>query len=422
MRTEWLMPLNVSCFRHFHKMGLKHLFCSSLFYCCLFGFMDTPVCARSRIWADSNSTKRIEHGFGLDFRPVFLMPANSFFRGANMMDHPMRTSISGHAQYAFRFTQATDLGRLYPNAYQGIGVSYQTFYNRSELGNPLILYVFQRAPIYKFHSNFSINYEWNFGASFGWHPYHETDNPNNTVVGSRINAYLNVGFLFDWQLNSSCHIDAGLDFTHFSNGNTHDPNVGINTIGARMGFLYFLGNHSVQPFRTQLTEIAEMRRHFSYDLMCYAAPRAKAFLYDGNPYLAPGYFCVLGLQFAPMYRWNPYWKTGLSLDLQYDESANVQNYVGEKDASGILKYYRPPFTEQFAVGVSVRGELTMPVFSINAGLGWNVLQWSDDMSGFYQVLALKASITRNFYLHIGYQLSRFSKPDHLMLGVGFRFL
>lgn len=404
-------------------MGFKKVFYSFSFCFFLFGFSETNIYALSRIEANTNPTKKIEHGFSLNFRPVFLIPTNSFFRGTNIMEHPMRTSISGHVQYAFRFTQATDLGQLYPDAYQGIGLSYHTFYNRSELGNPLTLYVFQGAPIYKFHSKFSINYEWNFGASFGWHPYHETDNPNNTVVGSRINAYLNVGILFNWQLNSSCHIGAGLDLTHFSNGNTHDPNVGVNTIGMRMGLIYFWGNHSVRPlFRTQLTEVAEAQRHLSYDLMCYAAPRAQAFLYEGNPYLVPGYFCVLGLQFAPMYRWNQNWKTGVSLDLQYDESANVQNYVGEKDESGILKFYRPPFTEQFAVGLSVRSELTMPVFSINAGFGWNVFHRSDDMSGFYQVLALKTSITRNFYLHIGYQLSRFSRPDHLMLGVGFRFL
>ena len=57
------------------------------------------------------------------------------------------------------------------------------------------------------------------------------------------------------------------------------------------------------------------------------------------------------------------------MDAQYDESANIKDYKLEGSYSGDLKFHRPPFREQFAVGLSLRAELVMPIFSINAGLG-----------------------------------------------------
>lgn len=63
----------------------------------------------------------------------------------------------------------------------------------------------------------------------------------------------------------------------------------------------------------------------------------------------------------------------------------------------------------------------MPFFAVNIGLGYNVWQKGEDTKGWYQVLALKTSITRQLFLHVGYQLSRFKDPSNLMLGLGWRF-
>ena len=86
-----------------------------------------------------------------------------------------------------------------------------------------------------------------------------------------------------------------------------------------------------------------------------------------------------------------------------------------------MKFYRPPFREQFAIGFSLRAELNMPIFSVNVGIGRNVVCKGIDTEVFYQVLALKTFITRRLFLHVGYQLSDFKNPNNLMLGLGWRF-
>ena len=123
-----------------------------------------------------------------------------------------------------------------------------------------------------------------------------------------------------------------------------------------------------------------------------------------------------------MYNLNACFRAGISLDAQYDESANIKDHVvGDDRSAENIRFYRPPFREQFGVGLSLRAELVMPIFSINLGVGHNVFDQGEDLKGFYQIAALKTSITRRLFLHVGYQLRNFKDPNNLMLGLGYRF-
>lgn len=370
---------------------------------------------------DSTSHTLI-HKIGFDFRPGYVTPTNSFFEGDNARQKRIRQSFSAHLKYAFQFGKDTYLGQMYPHAYQGIGIAYNTFFSSSELGNPVLLYAFQGSRIMQFSPRLSLDYEWNFGASFGWKKYDEQRDPQNMVIGSKINAYINVGFLLNWQLHPRWNLVAGVDFTHYSNGNTHYPNAGVNPIGGRVGVVYTLNEDKAAfapgAFRA---EGLAAKPYISYDLMVYGATRTRGFTEDGTPYLVPGSFGIVGLNFSPMYSFNKYFKAGVSMDAQYDESANIKEYKVDGTYSEDVKFHRPPFRKQFAVGLSVRGELVMPIFSVNVGIGRNLIYSGEDTKGFYQVLALKTFVTRHLFLHVGYQLSKFKDPNNLMLGVGYRF-
>ena len=164
------------------------------------------------------------HQIGFDIRPGYVAPTNSFLEGDNAQQKRINQSLSLHLKYAFRFSKDSNLGRLYPHAYQGIGISYNTFYCPAELGNPVAVYAFQGARIMQVSPRLSFDYEWNFGASFGWKKYDGQYYPQNEVIGSKINAYINLGLVLNWQLHPQWKLAAGVDLTHFSNGNTHYPN------------------------------------------------------------------------------------------------------------------------------------------------------------------------------------------------------
>jgi len=369
---------------------------------------------------DSTQVNHFGHQLELDIAPGYIFQTKDFLRGDNDKGEKIDKTIAIHLKYAFRFPQDTYFGKLYPHAYQGIGISYNTFFDYSEMGNPVALYIFQGSQIAQLSPRLSLDYEWNLGASFGWKPYNADTNPNNNIIGSNVNAYINLGLFLNWKMNSQWRMTGGMAVTHYSNGNTRYPNSGLNTIGARIGIIRVFNEKDDRLSRLETADIRPfVKPHISYDLVIYGTLRSKGIVEEN--YVVPGSFGVVGFNLNPMYNFNKYLKAGISLDGQFDESANIQNHVAGHNDNGDLRFYRPPFDERVGIGLSLRGEFVMPIFSINFGIGHNVLYKGDDFGGLYQILALKTNITRNLFLHVGYQLSKFRDPRNLMIGFGYRF-
>jgi len=383
-----------------------------------------PAAARSESLPAADTLPRshsLVHMAGFDVGPGTLFRTDEFFKGANAAGKPLGKTLSAHLKYAFRFGPDTRFGRNYPFTYQGIGLGFNSFFDKAEIGTPVSLYVFQHARIAALTKRLSLAYEWNFGVSFGWKPFDEQTNPFNTVVGSRINAYIHLGLMFDWRFAPQWHLTAGVGLTHFSNGNTRYPNGGVNLLAGRLGVMRTFGPEA-EGRRKTLRRADSFRPYVSYDLILYGALRKKGFVLPEQTYLIPGSFAVAGLNFNPLYNFNRFFRAGLSLDAQYDESANLKDHIANDNRwADELKFHRPPFREQFAVGLSVRAEIVMPIFSINLGFGKNLIGRGEDTNSYYQVFALKADVGRNLFLHIGYQLYKFRNPNNLMLGVGYRF-
>ncbi len=375
--------------------------------------------------ADSTQTdtcgrgSQIIHHIGLDVRGAYVAPARDAVKRTYIGSSEKDAAMSWHLKYSFGYSETTRTGRLYPGAYQGIGVGSTTFFANNLTGMPVTAYLFQGAPIVRLAKGLTFDYEWNFGASFGWKKYNEDSNPINVIVGSPVNAYINLGFMLSYRLDAKWNLTAGIDLTHYSNGNTALPNPGVNTLGGRLGVTYTLNGDRRTGALADNFEIEPMKPHLSYDLVIYGAVRKKVADLNG-PEELPGHFGIAGLNFAPMYNFNRFLRAGVSLDVQYDESSDIRSYWIEGTYGDEVKFYRPPFFHQVSWGLSARGELVMPIFSINAGLGYNLFG-NTDAKNFYQVLALKIHLARSFFLHVGYQLNSFKNPNNLMIGVGYRF-
>ena len=364
------------------------------------------------------------HKVGIDISSAYVFPTHGFFKGDNLEGRPIRHQLSAHLKYGFKFAPDTYFGQMYPHATQGIGVAYNTFFNQTELGTPWSVYVFQNSRLLSITRSLSLDYEWNFGVSFGWKKYDVETNNKNDIVGSRVNAYINLGMMLNWHFASQWNMTAGISMTHFSNGNTSYPNSGVNTIGGRIGVIRTIGDEEAYNRMLAGRVRQVFRPYVSYDLILYGAVRKKGVYFDSkeNGKLVPGKFAIAGLNFNPMYNVNRYFRTGVSLDIQYDESANIAGYVvdGNVDSEN-LKFHRPPLKEQLCAGLSLRGEIVMPVFSINVGIGKNFICQGSDTNKFYQIFALKTHFTKRAFLHVGYQLYKFKDPNNLMLGIGYRF-
>lgn len=359
---------------------------------------------------------------GAEISPSWVPPANKFVKGSNPDGRRITTGLSGDLRADFSFNASTREGMLYPGLYQGLGLGVSSYLPGNMLGSPVSLYVYQGAPIVHLSDRLSIGYEWQFGAAMGW-KYNDDQNVDNTAaVSTSVTAHMGLGLKIQYLLNERWQLSAGLSARHYSNGNTSWPNTGVNTMGATIGIAYLINTpeRAANGADPSLRAEADAHRWF-YDIMAYGAWRKRA-VYVGEPpeaNLCPGRFPVAGLQFAPTYRLNRYVAVGPALDLQWDQSACLAPYWLSGSYDENIKFYRPPFGKQISAGLSAHAELTMPIFSVNAALGYDFISPRGDRR-FYQTLTLKTFITRRLYLNTGYRLRAFKDPDHLILGLGFR--
>ena len=359
---------------------------------------------------------RFGHHIGLDFRPGIPTRHHDFFRGANASGKPFRAAGSAHLQYAFRFPSSSRLGQIWPTAYQGVGIASYTFFRHSDIGTPTTLYIFQGAEIARLAENLSLDYEWNLGVSTGW-------NTDNLVVGTKVNAYINTALLLSWHPRPEWTLSTGLDFTHFSNGDTTLPNVGVNTFGLRLGAVRSFGGITTADKGGGCdSEEKGFMKRISLDLMLCGAWNAETLTYMDKEYRLDGKFGILALHVNPLYGLTRHLSVGPSVDIQYNEGVNLSGHIaGINPVTDEIRFYRPPLAEQLAAGLSLRVELKMPIFSINLGIGHNIIYKGAELRGLYNLAVLKAFITDRLFLHTGLKINYTSSSNNLLLGVGWRF-
>lgn len=338
-------------------------------------------------------------------------------------------ATSLHLKYSFMFAPFSANGKLYPGAWQGIGTSVNFLGNSKGIGTPVSVYAFQGAPVYRFNDRLSLYYEWNFGASFGWRKCDAHTAYSNLIVGSDVNAYINLGAGLRWKLCDRYAMTVGLDLTHFSNGNTSFPNPGVNMAGLRIGVVYAIGRshgdiadgNTVSNFTDLYDEpLSAHRRKPEFDLTVYGAWRKRVYRGGETPVLLKGHYPVVGLDFAPMWRVTKNFRAGASADFQWDESTDLKRHHAVGSTSDDIRFYRPPVLGQICIGLSGRAELVMPVFSVNVGIGYNVVG-PEETRASYQLANLKVRFNERFFLNVGYQLLNFQKQNNLMLGLGYTF-
>ena len=371
----------------------------------------------------SGFAKMPEFRIGAEISGGGVIGTNEFLRGDNTRLKAIKSTLGGAVRADFTFNPESREGMLYRGLYQGLGIAPSTYFADELLGNPVSLYVYQGAPIVHFNRNLWLGYEWQFGAAFGWKhcDINSYDYNYNRSVSTSVTAHIGLGLKLHYSITDRWQLSLGVGSIHYSNGNTSWPNAGVNTIGANIGVAYLLNPQKETDADNRALEKEADKHRWYYDIMAYGAWRKRAVVVGETEQaqLCPGKFGVLGLQFAPSYKLNRFVSIGPALDMQWDESAGLAPYWVDGSWDDNIKFQRPPFGKQISIGASAHAELTMPIFSVNAGIGVNIINPKGDKR-FYQSLTLKTFVTKNVYLNVGYRLGDFKDPQNLMLGVGVR--
>lgn len=365
-----------------------------IFFCLamLFGAV-TPT------WADTTTVHRLE----VDMIPSNVIQNNRYLRGSNQLGEQIKHSATLKLTYTQQQSgHPNDIG-----AYHGIG-SGMLLTNR-QMGRPVMAYIVQGAPIINFTRVVSVNYELNLGAAFGWKSYREVENEDNHVVGSPVTAYIGTDVYLRLILGQHFDLNVGFSYNHFSNANLRMPNEGFNNMGIRLSGAYYF-NRTEKTARASLftAELLPKGHHWVWDIVAFGGWKKKSLS-------LPATFGVAGLSVSPTYRLNQAFAIGPAIDGVFDHSVNL--VTSDENGDGMLEFKYPSRSQQMALGLQARAELTMPVFRASAGIGRYVI---GGMSCFYETLAMKIDVARHVFLNIGYCLYNYNYTNNLMLGIGCR--
>lgn len=137
-------------------------------------------------------------------------------------------------------TGRDDFERLYNYPENGVAFFYMYLGNKEVLGEAFGLNYLFRLNIVQ-TKRFRLFNRMGIGLAYLTKKNHYIDNPMNVVIGSNINIHYNCRFGAGLKITDRWELNAGASFDHYSNGNTAEPNVGLNYLTFYGGALCRVG-------------------------------------------------------------------------------------------------------------------------------------------------------------------------------------
>ncbi len=341
---------------------------------------------------------------------------------------PNGSKATGYAAWSLKYGIVSRGDRwedyAFGRPYWGVGV-YVPYFSKY-YGQPFSVYFLQGARLAQLNSTVSLNYEVNFGVSFNWNHYNYYRRPNLLAIGSSVDVHLAGNLYFKWDLSRRWDIRSGLGFNHFSNGALRTPNHGLNVLSGFVEVACKLGALDKEAPDRWPSEFPVFKRRWIHELSIQLATRTLKLnvtesqqmeLRDKYP---RKHFSVVGINYSPMFWFTRRFMIGPSLELVYDESAATIIRGGENAQTHLYeeRVKFAPMNKRFSAGLSLKGELVMPGYSIFANIGYDVYTQNKRDNRLYQIYGMKVYLYRNLFAAIGVRSTNISQSKYLFLRVG----
>lgn len=261
--------------------------------------------------------------------------------------------------------------------------------------------------------HWSLNYRIGIGMAYLNKPYDAIQNPSNNVIGSNWNNITQLALFAEGNLHPNWRLLGMLSFTHFSNGRTQAPNLGINVPAAGLGLRYIMPQKSV----VLATPKDSSTQHYSRKI--HAGLKLGHGFTDGEPMGGPKYPVYVAQVYLTK-RIATQWQLLAGIETNYYASIyyyniNQGNWAGQ-EAVRALK-----------VAPYIGGELFMGRVSFVGTAGFYAYN-PDFKRGIVPTKIGLQYYARPTYHRVGGQLywgvylkAHFSVADYVEVGMGYTF-
>jgi hypothetical protein len=360
-----------------------------LFVLCALIFCRSNLKAQDSIRAGSWLTLDLHYGFIL---PLYTSSMNILIEGhvpAFELDYvykpaPQNTWLDGY--------HCPETGIAFFNAYLN---------NPAQLGSEYGIY-----PFINFHlkSSFSEGLYFRVGIGMAYLPtiFNAFDNHKNDVIGSHLNAMVNVRLNYHIYLSDNIRLETGLGLTHCSNGAFQTPNLGINLITANTGLSYCI-NGGKRSATAPFIDTAKTKKIESDFFVAVAGSEVEPPGGERYPDLTLSYIAFRRLSSKS--------KLGIGTDIFYNE-ANIERL---KNDTAAFKNN----INNTQIGVKVAYELTLDKLSLPLEMGGYLYTNYIGNGYIYNRIGLRYHAGKHIIANLTL-LTHFAKADFIEWGMGYK--
>jgi lipid A 3-O-deacylase PagL len=309
--------------------------------------------------------------------------------------------------------------RAYNDPSYGVGVYLGRFGHDRELGRPVATYGFFSWP-FPVARRAQVTADVGLGVSWNWRAYDRVTNPTNTAFGSTVAYHVDGGVSLRVLTGGRSSIYAGMDFAHWSNGATSQPNLGLAIVGPKLGVRYDF-THPVTPARPAPGELTRFEP--AWEFVVGAAGSGKTTVAATGSHIDAvdlwRGFNAFNVTTAVQRQFYRYGKVAAGADASYDGATGAHVDI----VNGTQSETRAPTGDRFALGAYGGYEHVMARFSVLAQAGYTVWRGFDDpeVPRFYQRYGSRVYFSERFWATFAVRTIKVRKANFLEFGVGYRF-
>lgn len=297
---------------------------------------------------------------------------------------------------------------VYRYPLMGVSMYYSPLGGFEEIGSVFAIYPFINFPIIGPPKS-RLSFRFGIGIGYLTKHFDAKTNYRNFAIGSHINAAASIYLDYRHAITKRLTVFVSGGLTHFSNGSTKTPNVGLNIISISSGVSYFLKPPNDYLEKKILPELYK----FEFDGKKWFSIECS-FLY-GYKNMTQEYgtaHSVYNLAIDVSKKTSMVSRVGVGFDLVLDYSdETVLEHRYNKFIKKDIELLKP--------GVNVLYEASFGRFSALFNVGFHV--WGADLSEgmLYQKLNLKCLITNRLFLKVGLT-THLARADYISYGLGYR--
>jgi len=264
----------------------------------------------------------------------------------------------------------------------GVTLLYTSLGNKEAFGHEAALYGYFLTHLIR-QKRFQFNQQFGLGLGYATRTFDLQNNYMNVAVGSHLNIHFNYKIGVSFNLSDRFDINSGLSFSHYSNANMAEPNLGVNFLTFYVGTNYLIGKRNIQEKRE--LQAHQAMNEFS---IIYNAGGKHTRALQSTIYFTSSFSAEYKRHISRKIR------LGAGLDLFYDSSTKTEMSVPGKDP------YRP--IDDFRTGLHFSQEIAYGPFSfiLQEGLYIGLTNKVDENKRMYNRAIVRYKFNDRFLVHI----------------------